>query len=479
MNDVPRRATKICVVADSEPMEVFARMMRLEQPAEYYGSLSFELRASIGAMEKVVLREWSAERFRSWICEQVLATIKLTAQQEWDKEFGTECDRGMATLHDNLRQLRWKAFTESEWYACEMTARDWYQPLRSEAADQAAELLHATLFDERVGCASLWYKLEYARATLLLPLYKEHIQFPNRQPISVHTAAVCAPLPDKFADGTLPLVWREKFLFQSITALRSDERLPEMFLLVQPIEELDSLGKMVTEFNVLARKIITQRQQTLWGVRPRFPALLLLTSTRWPASEFNSAGRRDALRAQALRILHELAMDAISICPEIEVLEYCGAGATHLIEAFKNNLQAIQPGCWKPVPSRFDAAQDREWKQMVVLRLKAASDVEPAPAQPADPTITAGCAVVMDVPNCAVDEQPAAPAPPVLRKTPLTDDAPAPPKDEPNECVVCLDAKRTRASVQCGHLVLCANCSVDKCPICNARVQTWLTIYNP
>lgn len=48
-----------------------------------------------------------------------------------------------------------------------------------------------------------------------------------------------------------------------------------------------------------------------------------------------------------------------------------------------------------------------------------------------------------------------------------------------NACVICLQAQASHALVPCGHLVLCEACSrtVDKCPLCRAKSEGMLRIF--
>lgn len=508
--------TNICVVGENEPTEAFARMMRLEWSAKWHGPFenSSAFANSTGVIREA-LEQWTKERFRAWIIGHVVEEIKLTARQEWEKLFGNETEARMAALLDGVRGLRWKAFTESEWYACTMMPIEWCQV--SPVSEKVA-MLQEILFDERVRCESVWYKLEYARCALMLPIGKGQVHFPKGQPFSMYTTAHCVPLPNAFGSGTLPLEWRGKFHFRSIRTLRSDEPLPEMFLILQPVEELDSLNKLVAEFNELWRKAIAVRKPVLWGSKPRFPVLLVLTNSTWRDTTTQSTELKHVhWRNAALRILQESTLDSISVCSKIEVIDYCERGATESIDSFKDRLTVIEPGRWTPVSSRFDAAQ-HEQQKMLLLRSKKALEqnwefgvqtdpiITPGRAVvmgvPTDPIITPGRAVVMDVPNllerasntcdevalgiqqwsaAAVDEEPAAPAPPRRKEAlaPNQQQQVETSTEGPDDCVICLDAKRTRASVQCGHFVLCNSCAVDKCPICNAAVSTWITIYNP
>ena len=49
-------------------------------------------------------------------------------------------------------------------------------------------------------------------------------------------------------------------------------------------------------------------------------------------------------------------------------------------------------------------------------------------------------------------------------------------------CVVCLDKDAIHAAMPCGHLVLCEACVVGlkghKCPMCRAKVKSYLRIFN-
>jgi len=51
--------------------------------------------------------------------------------------------------------------------------------------------------------------------------------------------------------------------------------------------------------------------------------------------------------------------------------------------------------------------------------------------------------------------------------------------ENPDECVICMDAKRSVVNVPCGHLVLCNICgpTVKQCPICRANIVDVLTVY--
>jgi len=51
--------------------------------------------------------------------------------------------------------------------------------------------------------------------------------------------------------------------------------------------------------------------------------------------------------------------------------------------------------------------------------------------------------------------------------------------ENPDECVICMDAKRTVVNVPCGHLVLCDVCgpTVKQCPICRANIVDVLKVY--
>jgi len=57
-------------------------------------------------------------------------------------------------------------------------------------------------------------------------------------------------------------------------------------------------------------------------------------------------------------------------------------------------------------------------------------------------------------------------------------------KEEEAICIVCMVAKKTHASVECGHLALCKNCvsecskqGMNACPICRVQVSKWQEIY--
>ena len=46
-------------------------------------------------------------------------------------------------------------------------------------------------------------------------------------------------------------------------------------------------------------------------------------------------------------------------------------------------------------------------------------------------------------------------------------------------CVICIDEKKTRASVPCGHCCICDNCPhLALCPICRIVPEKWMKIYN-
>lgn len=53
------------------------------------------------------------------------------------------------------------------------------------------------------------------------------------------------------------------------------------------------------------------------------------------------------------------------------------------------------------------------------------------------------------------------------------------------ECIVCLDRKRSHVAVPCGHLCLCAQCASElekrsmKCPYCMKQVTLFARVYTP
>jgi len=51
--------------------------------------------------------------------------------------------------------------------------------------------------------------------------------------------------------------------------------------------------------------------------------------------------------------------------------------------------------------------------------------------------------------------------------------------ENPDECVICMDKKRSVVNVPCGHLVLCDTCgpTVKECPICRAAITNILTVF--
>jgi len=51
--------------------------------------------------------------------------------------------------------------------------------------------------------------------------------------------------------------------------------------------------------------------------------------------------------------------------------------------------------------------------------------------------------------------------------------------DKPDECVVCMDAKRTVVNVPCGHMIACEDCGVmcKICPVCRAPIDDVLKVF--
>jgi len=54
------------------------------------------------------------------------------------------------------------------------------------------------------------------------------------------------------------------------------------------------------------------------------------------------------------------------------------------------------------------------------------------------------------------------------------------PYEDPNSCVVCMDAERRVVFIPCGHLVCCRDCGIlqKKCPICRADLQESITVFH-
>lgn len=55
-------------------------------------------------------------------------------------------------------------------------------------------------------------------------------------------------------------------------------------------------------------------------------------------------------------------------------------------------------------------------------------------------------------------------------------------EEEPKNCVICMDQLKQGAFVPCGHMCCCETCGKEmankNCPICRAKVTSFLKIFN-
>lgn len=74
----------------------------------------------------------------------------------------------------------------------------------------------------------------------------------------------------------------------------------------------------------------------------------------------------------------------------------------------------------------------------------------------------------------------------VIEKEPNEKEIQVRPEVEQDECVICLDGKRTHLIIPCGHQALCESCAehhkkgkLEKCPVCRVVVQSTLKVFSP